>query len=113
MNATAVPLPQQLLGRMSKVLGSRFQGIHLSHRIADAGDTRRGGYEEAQAKEEKIRSSTVDGALTGPRIAGCAAFLAHLQPQDAITRIVEMAAEFQAGTPLQDDMTLLVLQSRD
>ncbi len=36
----------------------------------------------------------------------------HLSPDQAIASIVEMASDYQAGTPLQDDMTLLVLKTR-
>ncbi len=38
--------------------------------------------------------------------------VAHLEPQAAIDSLLELANEYHAGTPLQDDMTLVVLKAR-
>jgi len=54
-----------------------------------------------------------DGDLLGyERAAELFAEVAHLAPSDAIDRLLELAAEYHAGTPLQDDMTLVVLRAR-
>ena len=38
--------------------------------------------------------------------------VADLEPEVAIERLLELAAEYNEGTPLQDDMTLMVLKAR-
>ena len=38
--------------------------------------------------------------------------VAHLDPQSAITQLLELAAAFREDTPLQDDMTLVILKTR-
>jgi len=38
--------------------------------------------------------------------------VAHLDPESAIADLVELAAAFHSGTPLQDDMTLVILKAR-
>ena len=52
------------------------------------------------------------GDLLGyDRAGNLFAQVAHLEPEAAIAQIVAMATEYQAGTPLQDDMTLVVLKA--
>lgn len=54
-----------------------------------------------------------DGDLLGyERATELFAEVAPLTPTDAIERLLELAAEYHAGTPLQDDMTLVVLKAR-
>lgn len=54
-----------------------------------------------------------NGDLLGyDRAAELFAEVAHLDPETAIARLLELSAEYHAGTPLQDDMTLLVLKAR-
>ena len=38
--------------------------------------------------------------------------VAHLDPESAMAQLLELAAAFHEGTPLQDDMTLVVLKAR-
>ena len=57
--------------------------------------------------------SNPNGDLLGyDRAAELFAEVAHLPPQSAITHLLELAAEYHSGTPLQDDMTLVILKAR-
>jgi len=38
--------------------------------------------------------------------------VASLEPEQAIERLLELAADYNEGTPLQDDMTLMILKAR-
>lgn len=52
-----------------------------------------------------------DGDLLGyDRATRFFAESADLDPESAIERLLELAAEYNEGTPLQDDMTLMVLK---
>ena len=54
-----------------------------------------------------------EGDLLGyDRAADLFQQVAHLEPDDAIHQLLEMAAAFHEGTPLQDDMTLVVLKAQ-
>ena len=57
--------------------------------------------------------SNPDGDLLGyDRAAELFAEAAHLDPEPAIAQLIQQAADYHAGTPLQDDMTLVVLKAR-
>jgi len=54
-----------------------------------------------------------EGDLLGyDRASELFAQVAHLDPESAIGHLLESAADHQAGTPLQDDLTLVVLKAR-
>ena len=54
-----------------------------------------------------------DGDLLGyERASRFFAEVAELEPELAIERLLERAAAYNEGTPLQDDMTLMVLKAR-
>jgi len=54
-----------------------------------------------------------DGDLLGyERATRFFAEVANLEPELAIERLLELAADYNEGTPLQDDMTLMVLKAR-
>lgn len=54
-----------------------------------------------------------DGDLLGyERATRFFAEVAELEPELAIERLLELAAAYNEGTPLQDDMTLMVLKAR-
>ncbi len=59
-----------------------------------------------------VEISDVDGDLLGyDRARAWFADLAHLAPDAIVEGLVERARAFLAGTPLDDDMTLLVLKA--
>ncbi|MGB5658231.1 MAG: SpoIIE family protein phosphatase, partial [Thermoanaerobaculia bacterium] len=54
-----------------------------------------------------------DGDLLGyERATRFFAEVAGLEPEQAIERLLELAADYNEGTPLQDDMTLMILKTR-
>ena len=54
-----------------------------------------------------------DGDLLGyERATRFFSEVADLEPELAIERLLELAANYNEGTPLQDDMTLMVLKAR-
>ena len=54
-----------------------------------------------------------DGDLLGyERATRFFSEVADLEPESAIERLLELAADYNEGTPLQDDMTLMVLKAQ-
>ena len=54
-----------------------------------------------------------DGEPLGyDRAAEIFAQVAHLDPEEAIEALLKLAADYHSGTPLHDDMTLVLLKSR-
>ena len=60
-----------------------------------------------------VEVANPDGDLLGyERATRFFAEVADLEPELAIERLLELAAAYHEGTPLQDDMTLMVLKAR-
>jgi serine phosphatase RsbU (regulator of sigma subunit) len=94
-------LPSVPLGTLSR---SEFKEVEFDLRQGDSVLVMTDGLAEVPNPQ---------GDLLGyDRASDLFAQVAHLDPQPAIARLLELAAEYHEGTPLQDDMTLVFLKAR-
>ena len=94
-------LPSVPLGTLSR---SEFKEVEFGLSAGDCALVMTDGLAEVPNPE---------GDLLGyERAAEFFAEVAHLDPEAAIDRLLELAAGHQAGAPLEDDMTLVVLKAR-
>lgn len=89
---------------LATLAGVHFEEQQIELRLGDCAFIMTDGFAEVMSP---------DGELLGYEGASqLFAQVAHLEPQAAVAELLTRVAEFHAETPLQDDMTLIVIRAR-